>query len=201
MIAAIQRHLHAIYDVEAPDVRDFLLGEAEVRELLGASARPAREWVLVRQAEDAVDIGVYVHPGDLASVEGRTPAEAVRDSLAAFCNVTEGVSHFLLLFRRAAREETVSLLELETQAEVDKYVTARLHVGPDPELHRRLFEDAQLTEGLGPEERERYTEAGRLAARYCRWLDRIPHVDGLLAELRGFYRRPGHARMQRLRAA
>lgn len=200
MIASIQRHLQAIYDVEAPDVRDFLLDEEAVREALG-EARTAREWVLVREAGEDVDIGVYVHAEDLAAVEGRTPAEAVRDALPAFCNVTEGVSHFLLLFRRAARDEQVSLLELETQAEVDKYVTARLHVGRDPTLHRRLFEGARLAEGLGPEEQVRYAEAGRLAARYCRRLDRLPHVDGMLSELRAFYRRPGHARMRLLRAA
>lgn len=202
MIATVQRHLQNIYDIEAPDVRDFLVGEEEVRALLGENARPAREWVLVRQDDDGVDIAVYVHPDDLDAVgRAATPADAVRDSLPAFCNTTEGVSHFLLLFRRAQRDETVSLLELETQAEVDKYVTARLHVGPDPTLRRRLFREARLTEGLGAEERERYREAARLADRYCARLERHRHVAGLLAELRAFYRRPGHARMEMLRRA
>lgn len=201
MIARIQRHLEAIYDVEAPDVRGFLVGEEEVRALLGEGARPSREWVFVRQDEEGVDIGVYVHDEDLAAVDGKSPSEAVRDVLPAFCAVTEGVSHFLLLFRRAMREEPVSLLELEAQAEVDKFVTARLHVGPDPALRRRLFRDVRLAEGLGEEERARYTEAGRLADRYCRGLERLPHVDGMLAELRAFYRQPSHARLRRMRAA
>ncbi|MFN7147151.1 MAG: hypothetical protein ACK4YP_25505 [Myxococcota bacterium] len=201
MIDLIQRHLQAIYDIEAPDIRDFLLDGDAVRAVLGDGARPAREWVLVRQADEDVDIGVYVHEDDLRAVDARTPAEAVRDALPAWCAVTEGVSHFLLLVRRAAREETVSLLELETQAEVDKYVTARLHVGPDPSLRRRLFRDAGLAEGLGPEEEERYREAGRLADRYCERLERHRDVSALLAGLRAFYRRPGHARMEMLRRA
>lgn len=202
MIATVQRHLQAIYDIEAPDVRDFLVGEEQVREVLGEGARPAREWVLVREAEDAVDIAVYVHAEDLAAVEAApTPADAVRDALPAYCNVIEGVSHFLLLFRRATREEQVSLLELETQAEVDKFVTARLHVGPDPSLRRRLFHDARLAEGLGEEERERYHEAGRLADGYCRRLERHRDVSGLLTELRAFYRTSGHARLRMLRRA
>jgi hypothetical protein len=200
MIALIQRHLEAIYDVEAPDVRDFLVQEAEVQALVGPS-RPAREWVLVRQADE----GVYIHDDDLAAVAARTPPEAVRDVLPAFCNVTEGVSHFLLLVRRAARGETVSLLELETQAEVDKYVTARLH-GEDrrsggPELRRRLYRDATLAAGLDADEQARYTAAGRMADRYCEGLERLRDVDALLGELRRFYRLPGHARMQRLRRA
>ncbi|MDO9280497.1 MAG: hypothetical protein Q7U06_01215 [Pseudomonadota bacterium] len=201
MIALIQRHLEAIYDIEAPDIRDFLVDEADVLALLGTSARVAREWVLVRQADDDVDIGVYLHADDISAVDARTPAEAVRDALPAWCTVTEGVSHFLLLVRRAAREETVSLLELETQAEVDKYVTARLHVGPDPTLRRRLFRDATLAEGLDSAERDRYREAGRLADRYCERLERHRDVSALLTELRGFYRRTGHARMDMLRRA
>lgn len=201
MIALIQRHLEAIYDIEAPDIRDFLVDAADVQELLGASSRAAREWVLVRQADDDVDIGVYLHADDIRAVDARTPVEAVREALPAWCTVTEGVSHFLLLVRRAAREETVSLLELETQAEVDKFVTARLHVGPDPTLRRRLFHDATLAEGLDGDERHRYREAGRLADRYCERLERHRDVSALLSELRGFYRRTGHARMDMLRRA
>ena len=132
MIARIQQHLEAIYDIEAPDVRDFLLDEEAVRTFIGENARPAREWVLIRKAEEGLDLGVYVHPEDLRAVAEMAPADAVRDALPAFCNVTEGVSHFLLLVRRATREEPISLLELEAQAEVDKFVTARLHVGPNP---------------------------------------------------------------------
>ncbi len=201
MIALIQRHLQAIYDIDAPDIRDFLVDAEAVRALLGDDARASREWVLVRQADDDVDIGVYLHADDLCAVDARTPADAVRDALPAWCSVTEGVSHFLLLFRRASREETVSMLELETQAEVDKYVTARLHVGPDPSLRRRLFHDATLADGLDHAERERYREAGRLADRYCERLERHRDVAALLTELRSFYRRTGHARMDMLRRA
>jgi hypothetical protein len=207
MIALIQRHLEAIYDIEAPDIRDFLVDSDAVATLLGEDARAAREWVLVRQEPSVlgepgdVDIGVYVHADDLAAVDERTPAEAVRDRLPAWCVVTEGVSHFLLLVRRAARDETVSMLELEVQAEVDKFVTARLHVGPDPSLRHRLFRDAALADGLDEAERERYREAGRLADRYCGRLERCRDVAGLLTELRAFYRRPGHARLDMLRRA
>ena len=201
MIALIQRHLQAIYDIEAPDIRDYLVDAEAVRAILGDGARPAREWVLVRQADEDVDIGVYLHADDIEAVEARTPAEAVREALPAWCAVTEGVSHFLLLVRRAARDETVSLLELETQAEVDKFVSARLHVGPDPSLRRRLFREASLADGLDAHERERYREAGRLADRYCERLERHRDVAALLAELRVFYRRTGLARMDLLRRA
>jgi len=115
--------------------------------------------------------------------------------------VTEGVSHFLLLCRRAGADEEVSLLELEAQAEVDKYVTARLHIGPDPELRRKLLRHAHIAADAGEEEAERYREAGRLADRYCSRLERARDIGALLAELRAFYRLSGHARLDRLRRA
>lgn len=200
MIGLIQRHLEAIYAIEGPDVREFLVDAEAVGQVAGG-LRPNREWVLVREEEEEVAIAVYVQAEDLAAVEGRSPAEAVSDALGAFCAITEAVSHFLLLVRRAARAERVSLLELEAQAEVDKYVTARLHGAPGPELRRRLFRDAALATDLSPDERARYAEAGRLADRYCTSLERLPHVDATLDELRRFYRLPPAARLDRLRRA
>lgn len=200
MIRLVQRHLEAIYDIEAPDVRDFLLDD-EAMARAAPEVRPGREWVLVRQDGDGLFMGVYVDPSDIDALEGRTPAEAVHACLGSFAVVTEGVSHFLLLCRRATADEEVSLLELEAQAEVDKYVTARLHVGPDPGLRRRLFRESRLVTDLGPDESERYREAGRLADRYCARLERCRDVPALLAELRTFYRLSGHARMDRLRHA
>lgn len=200
MIALVQRHLQAIYDIEAPDVRGFLIDAAQVQEACG-ELRGAREWVLVRQDGDALEIAVYVHADDLAAIAAHSPAQAVRQELPAWSAVTEGVSHFLLLVQRALREEPISLLELEAQAEVDKWVTAHLHLGPDPALRRRLLRDATLADGLEDHERERYTLAGRLADRYCGFLERLPHTDALLAELRRFYRLSGPSRLDRLRHA
>lgn len=182
-------------------MHDFLVDADEVAR---HTSRPAREWVLVREREGEVDIGVYVDPDDLARIDALRPADAVSEALPAYCNVLEGVSHFLLLFRRASRDEPVSLLELEAQAEVDKYVTASLHVGarePAGGLRRRLFADARLAPGLSDEERERYTEAGRMADRYCGHLERLGTIDARLAELRRFYRLCGPARLERLRRA
>ena len=73
MIGLIQRHLEAIYAIEAPDIHDFLVDAATVREVLGDAARPAREWVLVRQTDEDVDIAVYFHEDDVRDVDGRTP--------------------------------------------------------------------------------------------------------------------------------
>ena len=195
-----QRHLEAIYAVQAPDVLDYVV-DADTAAVLAPGARVGREAVLVQEVEGEAALAVFVAAEVVDAVAARSPCDAVEYALDDWAVVVEAGSHFMLLVRRAARDEQVSLLELETQAEVDKFVTARLVVGRETDLCARLFGRATLATHLSAEERERYTAAGRLAEPYCRSLDRLPHVDAVLGELRGFYRMSGHARMVRLRRA
>lgn len=199
-LARAQRHLEAIYAIEAPSVEAFMVDRGTAEEL--APDQPIRrEAVLVAERDGEASIAVFIEPELLERVANRAPGEAVEDDLDGFAVVTEAVSHFLLLYHRASRDESVSLLELETQAEVDKFVVARLVSGTHLRLRQRLFHGASLAPGMHHEERERYATAGRLADRYCARLERLPHVDALLGELRGFWRMSGHARMDRLRRA
>jgi hypothetical protein len=194
-------HLEAIYRIEAPDVTQFQIDQEQLEWVMGTSLRNADEWVLARSSEDGLDLAVFIAEAHLNALEkaGSLADAAVRD-FPAFCAATEGVSHFLMLVERARREEPVTMLELEAQAEVDKFVCASLH---HPNLSNewwgRLFRDAILAEDLGPEERERYQEAGRLAAGFCVTLDQAPHVDALLQQLRRFWRDSGAQRLERMR--
>ena len=108
----------------------------------------------------------------------------------------EGVSHFVYLAHRAQAERVVSAVELELQAEVDKYAVALL-VGwdqtgaPPPDLRRRLFDRVQLLGDLSDEERSRYQLANQAANEYAASLEaryvRRGAIADMLAELRRFY--------------
>ena len=92
------------------------------------------------------------------------------------------------------------MLELEVQAEVDKFVFAALHHPTrTDEWHTRLFREARLAEGLSGEELWRYTEAARLAGAFCAELSAAPHTGALLDLLRAFWRDSGAQRMERMR--
>lgn len=201
MLSLIQRQLEAVYRVSAPDVCDFVVDDGQLAEVLGSDRRPADEWVLVRESDDGVDLAVWVDGAHLAALDrAGCPTRALDDCFSALCAAIEGVSHFLMLVERARRSEPVRLLELEAQAEVDKYVCARLH-RPDraEEWRARLFRDAGFQPGLSPEERERYRTAGRLAAGLCQELDLHPHASAMLADLRDFWRAPAERRLARMR--
>lgn len=201
MLSLIQTHLQSIHRTTAPEIAPFLLDEAAIQELMGPDARPADEWVLVREADDGLDLGVYIAPARLAELDAvATPGEAVDRCFGAFCAATEGVSHFLLLIERARREEPVRMLELELQAEVDKFVTAWLHRrGDGLKLGRRLFRHATLRDGLSAPERWRYREAGRLAEGLCRWLVAQADVAAVLREVRRLWRLSGAGRLAEAR--
>lgn len=201
MLKVIQDHLQAIYRIDAPDIRPFLIDREAVDLLLGPDARPADEWVMVRQEGDDLDLGVYIAEEHLARLDGVSgPGQAVEQCFASFCAATEGISHFLLIIERAKRREPVRMLELELQAEIDKFVSAWLHHPRRSEqLLRQLFVHASLAEGLSAEERSRYREAGRLAAAYCARLQRLPHPAAVLKAVRMFWRSSGQQRLEQVR--
>lgn len=202
MLTLLQRQLEATYKVRAPDVGPFLVDRAQLAEVLGDDRRPADEWVLVRESDDGLDLAVWIDEDHVEALQvAGTPARALDQCFSALCAAVEGISHFLLLIERCRRAEPVRLLELEAQAEVDKFVVAHLH-RPErsAEWRRRLFTDATLQPDLSEEERRRYTQAGRLAAGLCADLERHPHTSALLDDLRRFWRASGAHRLERMRA-
>ena len=117
----VQRRLEAFYalDPEAP-VTDYLVAPGEVAHLPGGGSR-----TLVAQEGDEVSVGVVLDEAIGAHLEKSDPRERLDSSnLGAFSTLTEEVSHFLYLLFRARSERQVTQLELELQAEVDKYLTA-----------------------------------------------------------------------------
>jgi hypothetical protein len=193
-LAALQERLHAIYRVEAPRVGDFLCGRAAAAR--AGHAPRAGEELLVLEEADGLSVGLYL---DEAVLDG-----AARGDLAALAQAAEGVSHFVYLATRAEDGRPVSLLELEVQAEVDKFALLvapwgrawrRHRLRRSRALRRRLFEEVRYHAWLAAEELDRYREANRLGAGYARWLEGRfvagADVEGLWRELRRSYRLGG----------
>jgi len=121
------------------------------------------------------------------------------NTVERLCLVTEGVSHLLLLLFRAQFGLSVSRLELELQAEVDKYVICLLQAAQqragalDVDLSREirdiLFGKLRLADGVEGKEAERYILATRLGARYVETLEASYVETGRLAAMPGALRR------------
>ena len=87
--------------------------------------------------------------------------------------LAEGVSHFVYVANRARQELSATQLELELQAEVDKFVLLVLEQLPYDraeafEVHSRLYENVRYLHEPGTELGDRYRTANDLAARFVR---------------------------------
>jgi hypothetical protein len=209
----MQGQLDRLYDTGLEqDVRDYLVTDREILGALtsGCTRRESDEQLIVMEGDGAVDLALFVDKEVLRRLAAAHPREHLsRATLADFWTVLEGVSHFHYLAWNAGFDKPVTLLELEMQAEVDKYVGTRLRLQELPAttlgkpLLTRLFDDPVLDPRLAPEEMDRYQAAAALASRYCATLEsRFPvmaFTPELLRELRTFYRLPQTAKIARIR--
>lgn len=215
LLTDLEAQLRQLYAVElAEDVRDFLVTDKLLVAALtaGEQHRDIDEKLLIRQGVDGLDVALYLEAEVLARLAAADPRKQLSGTnLADFWTVIEGLSHFNYLAWNAARDKPVTLLELEVQGEVDKYVSTRLLLARQPAaslggpLLQRLFDEPGLDPCLDAEERDRYAAAAHLAGRYCAGLEnRYPPdrlVPAMLRELRDFYRLPQTAKVSRIRAA
>ncbi len=151
------------------------------RFLLSLPPERARDWLppgcrsglVIIEGEDEMEVGIHLDPKD-------------HDDTGT---LLEETSHLVCLAWHAARDLPVSLLVLELQAEVDRFVFARLALRAAAFDH---FENFRFADGLEPASRHRYELAHERAHHYCRSLERrFPRrsdTPALLSELRRFYR-------------
>jgi hypothetical protein len=208
----LQSLIGRLYDVDMNyDVYDFLVTDR--RDLQGAApvndARALDEELLLSESPDGAGIALYLDASLLRRLEGDDPVgELTESNLADYCTALEGVSHFVYSTWRLHCDLPVSLLELETQAEVDKYAVtvfllADQQGGDYPaQVHARLFDRVSFDARLEPDQYQRYRTAHRCAAHYCRRLERRfvsrgqARIEALVRELRKFYRLGSAAKLQ-----
>jgi hypothetical protein len=168
----IQRRIERYYELEsAPDVALFA----------SAGTEGEREVLFVRDGGEAVEMALRV--------PGATPSMGAND---VWLQLLEGVSHFVYLAERVRTSLPATQLELELQAEVDKFVFLALDGDAAPRvdaqsLHRRIFEQSIFLHPADTEAGERYRYANRLAARLAARLAGRDSAD-VRALLRRFYR-------------
>lgn len=200
MLSQLQDHLTRIYRVDPGyDVNDFLITDPVLAKLLGQGNLVPRteESVLLREDEDGLALSVFLDNEMLSRLKDANPLEELQASqLNDLWTVLEGISHFNYIAWRARKDRRVSLLELEMQGEVDKFVSTFIMALEQEDgelaasLHGWLFDNVRFNPALSRDQYERYATANNYAARFCHGLrERIVRDNrGGLHELRHFYR-------------
>ena len=189
LAAQVQGALERVYQLDrVADVGDYLLG-AEAGE---------REALFMREAHDGALEMMLRLPrlGSLAPAMADVDAEVPDARLDALCQIIEGVSHFVYVVERARVSRVTTQLELEAQAEVDKWVVlAGCIQGFDARqsaaLRARLYENVSFEHDRESELGERYRVANDTAHGFIRKLEgdylRPARYDEMRAELRRFF--------------
>ena len=179
LAARVQKGLERLY---------YLDGAPDVGEFLSAAEEGEREVLLVR--EDDLGLAVELKVPPLGQREFALDHGADLDRL---CQLIEGVSHYVYLAHRAQADRSTTALEMELQAEVDKYVVLATSLGAldvkrSATLRERLYEDITFSHAEDTELGERYRVANRAASRFAYGLERRFVAERKFGELRGALR-------------
>jgi hypothetical protein len=200
MLAELQRQLSDIYQVgRGHDVRDYVITDPTLAKILGQGAMLTNtdETLLVAQDEDGLALSLFLDAAMLDRVESSNPFGCLRaELLDDLWKVLEGISHFNCVVWKASQDRTVSLLELELQGEIDKFVSTMLLALSQADtdllnsMHGWLFDNVRFHDELDGEQFDRYRSANDYAGRFCHRLREqlINNSRHALSELRQFYR-------------
>lgn len=174
LASRIQRGLENLYRLDRSANVDEYVSEADSGE---------RESLLVRESDDGLELRLRLPRLDTGTLD-------------PICQIIEGVSHFVYIADRAARNRATTQLELELQAEVDKYVILAASLEGFDEassrrLRERLYEGVAFTHAANTIEGERYRVANERAHRFTGRLERElvarRRFEQLRTELRLFF--------------
>jgi hypothetical protein len=201
MLRPLQHLLETIYDAPTGhDVRDYLVTERAALPHARRGRGADEELVLVEKPRGNF-LALYIDATLLDRLKQRDPLRALDEqNIGDFWTALEGVSHFSYLMWNARHARGVSQLDLELQAEVDKYIATwwlmrRQYPQHRPrELHHILFERAKVNSALPDATQQMYAAASRYAGRFCTMLqaallsNRPMQRGRAITALRRFYR-------------
>lgn len=225
LVDKLQSSLQKQYDLAIPyQVEQFVSHDAVLARNLAGSDRqdgnkqdgdsPAMEEnVFICQSDDSLEFTVYLDHDILSHVSENIQTDShgrlhayEQHTLDSLCTVVEGVSHAVCLLWHAHHDRQLRALDLELQAEIDKYMLL-MACNPDDEsryrLHRQLFANARFIDAADSALYQRYKAASDCAASYCEWLMQAfpgpADQPGLSQELARFYRLSGSAKFEHIR--
>ena len=212
VLGQLQNLLSELYALDVRyDVHDFLLTDARVAESLDADGRELDEKLLITEVAGEAAVSLYLDAALVRRLAKNNPARCLsQENLQDFWTALEGVSHFLYYVWNAVLEKSVTLMEMELQAEVDKFIGTALLLRQQGErlpanLHSCLFDLPKFDSRLGPRELDRYRSANHYAGKYCMKLApklaRSADPAVLRNELCYFYRLPQPGKIQHIEAA
>lgn len=196
----IQTQIETAYGIRIGEhASDYLISKPELQALMptGQLIATPKELFLVNPnpQNDTLEVALFFDPNLQINLNTHNPLKRItNENISDFCSLIEGTSHFVYYLHKACLECEVTQLELELQAEIDKFVILSLLIDKNhhdtAQILNILFEEYELHKDMSQEQVERYKIASNLAHRYCYALSQTvseKNDSDLLKEIRRFY--------------
>ena len=205
LVKTLQQQFQNIYQLPQDlSIEDFLINQEafdtiKEKQCVFPSIEHPKGYMLLFTEDDELHVGIYLHNHVIDNLQRYNPLLGLHEkNIYDFCIMTEEVSHFLYTTWKARHDIQMTKLEIELQAEVDKFILCTLYSAQQQgktdslSLIELLFESYHFERNLSEESQKRYQTASRLARHYCHFLDRHyindNHIPQLIEEIRQFYR-------------
>ena len=205
LLKKIQQQFEAIYQLPQDlSIEDFLINQETLEKLKEQpynlpNTQNRKGLMLLFPKENELRLAIYLHDQVINNLHKFNPfLELNEKNIHAFCIMAEEVSHFLYTTWKARHSIQITRLELELQAEVDKFIICTFYCFNQESrvkhlpLKELLFESFSLEKDLPLESKNRYFTASKLALHYCHFLEnhfiRKTLLSQMMEEIRGFYR-------------
>jgi len=207
LINELQRKIEKTYALETgiTNIEKFIIGDKgykefylheQIRTVIHNNSSGSR--VFIRDVGDILKVSIY-YPDKLIKVlEENDPRTGLHDDNIDECaSFVEELDHFLFIAQNFKQNRPFSLLELELQANVTKYLVLKYFIAlQNQSIRLREFDKEYLRYHLfykrkydvdDPSERKRYEDAKVLGISYTRHIDFLSQ-EGRLRDLRQFSR-------------
>ncbi len=167
--------------------------------------------VLIRDTEHTLKASIYYPDKLIRDLEDNDPRLGLHDENIDLCaSFVEELDHFLFIAQNYKQNRPFSLLELELQANVTKYLVLKYFVAlQNKSIKLSKFDKEYIRYHLfykrkydieDTSERKRYEDAGKFGMMYTKHIDLLPQEDRL-RDLRQFSRMTCPSKIRHIQSA
>ena len=206
LIKELQKKIEKTYalDTGITNIEQYIIGDKgyeefyakeEIRTVVNSHSGAK---VLLRNAGDTLKVSIYYPDALIRELEDNDPRLGIHDENIDLCaSFVEELDHFLFIAQNYKSNRPFSLLELELQANVTKYLVLKYFIALQSRslklskfdreyirhhlFYKRQFDVEDTTE------RKRYEDAGKFGMIYTEQIDLLSHEERL-RDLRRFSR-------------
>ena len=219
LIKELQKKIEKTYalDTGITNIEQYIIGDKgyeefyakeEIRTVVNSHSG-AR--VLLRDAGDTLKVSIYYPEALIRELEDNDPRLGIHDENIDLCaSFVEELDHFLFIAQNYKSNRPFSLLELELQANVTKYLVLKYFIALQSRslklskfdreyirhhlFYKRQFDVEDTTE------RKRYEDAGKFGMMYTEQIDLLSHEERL-RDLRRFSRMTCPSKIRHIQSA